>query len=332
MKKMCMMSYYGPNESLGLASNCIGKYGFVMYDFPLYKHIHEHIPNYVDLIVNFIKENEIEYIFWWYINIPTNEFKYIKDITCVKYAYFNWDEPHNWPYCDIINKMSYMDFAFVSCRETIKTYESHGCKAICLYPAFDPLTNYAIENIDMDDYRKYNCDISFCCTNLYDDDIMYPNQYIKRKKLVDDIYNSRHEYGYTFYIYGPEKFAKMYPESYRGNAIYCDLNKIFNYSKINLCTHVLCDKDGYLNERIILIGGSGGLVLVDHVKGLEKTFVPNEHVVILDKNNYIEQISNLLSNYHEYVDMRKSFNDLCVKSFTYDVWGDIISRKILFST
>lgn len=320
------MSYYGLVETLDLAAKSL-RSKTPIYDIPLYKHKQEG-TNYVDLITDFIKTNKITHVLWWFINIPTEQFKLIKDTTGVQYIYFNWDEPYNWTDCDIINKMNYIDYAFVSCIETLDIYSANGVDATTLYAGFDQKVNYMIKDIDICDYNKYSCDISICCTNLYEDDAVYPNQYINRKTLIDAVYEGQFVNNYIFHIYGPANLALLYPNSYKGYAKYCELNKIFNYSKINLCTHVLCNKFGYLNERIILIGASGGLALVDLVKGIDTIFEPNKHVLILNKDSYIEQIVNILDNYENYLDMRREFNILCNTRYNYAVWAETIMNKI----
>jgi hypothetical protein len=327
MDKLCVVSYYGPIETIKLAEDELSKY-FDIYDYPLFKYIKEQI-NYTDQFIKYIVDNNIKYVLWWFMNIDTPEFIKIKKQTNVEYIYFNWDEPFNWPHCDIPNKMPYLDYAFVTCKETLQTYIDNGCKhAYCLYPGYSPNVNYMIDTLNIDLYNKYSCDISFCCTNLYENKKLFPDQYINRKELIDDIYKNQFIYNYTFYIYGPDYLKELYPESYKGFTKYEQLNYIFNYSKINLCTHVLNNKYGYLNERVILIGGSGGLILVDHVKGIEDEFNNNEQIIILEKNKYIEQISKILDNYDEYINIRKNLNKVCIEKYTYDKWAEFINNKL----
>lgn len=330
--KICIISYYGPIETIGLAKSFLEKENNEVFDFPLFKYMHDKndkISDYSESLINFIKNNHIEFILWWFINIPTDEFIKIKNETNVKYLFFNWDEPYNWSHCDIVPKMPYFDAVFVTCKETLDIYIKNGCKqAYCLYPGFDQTKNYLKLDINMNDYDKYSCDISFCCTNLYEDTNLYPNQYINRKQLITDIYNGQFTDKYKFNIYGPEFLKDLYPLSYKGFAKYNELNDIFNYSKINLCTHVLNNKYGYLNERVILIGGSGGLLLVDYIDGIEDIFDLNKEIIILDKHFYINQIVSILDNYHSMIDIRKNFNKKCVEKYSYFSWAKYISTII----
>jgi hypothetical protein len=338
MFRICLMSYYGSLETIQLAENALKK-SFAkclkkmqIFNFPIFQNYNEHRNDYVDRTIEYLKNNQINYVLWWFINIPTKDFETIKNATETKYIFFNWDEPYNWNACDIVGKMPSIDYAYVTCQETLTTYKEHGCEAYCLYPGFDQSVNYPIADIDMDDFNKYSCDISFCCTNLYADESEYPDQWINRKKIIDTIYSNQEVFGYKFYIYGSKNLAELYPKSYRGFIKYNGLNKVFNYSKINLCTHVLCNKRGYLNERIFLIGGSGGLVLVDHVDGIENVFIPNEQIIIMDKKSYIKQIVDILDRYDEMIAVRKAFYKCCVEKFTYNHWGMVIAQTLSYNT
>lgn len=331
---LSIISYYGPVETILLAQTALeNKLNRKIYNFPLFKYMHDKcdkVNNYEELLINFIKDNNITHLLWWFINIDTEKFINIKKETNVKYLFFNWDEPYNWLDCDIQNKMKFFDSVFVTCQETLQVYKDNGCnEAYCLYPGFSEEKNYMIKDIDIDKYNKYNCDISFCCTNLYSDEKIYPNQYICRKTIVDNIYLGQDDNNYKFYIYGPEFLKELYPKSYRGFAKYNELNDIFNYSKINLCTHVQNDKGGYINERVILIGASGGLILVDYVKDIEKVFDINNEILVLDKHFYVRQICEILDKYDKYIEIRKNMNKKCLEKYNYDVWAKFIVDKLL---
>lgn len=330
--KLCIISYYGFIETFKYAKEALENNNIEVLTFPLYKYIHDindRKNNYLDLLKEYILDNNIDYVLWWFINIPTDEFIWIKHETNVKYLFFNWDEPFNWKYDDLYTKSKYFDEVFVTCKETLKDYLDNGVNnALCLYPGFSNEVNYKIINIDFEDFNNYACDISICCTNLYEDEKKYPNQYINRKKLIDDIYKNQSKYHYTFHIYGPENLKYKYPKSYKGFSSYYQLNKIFNYSKINLCTHVVSDKYGYLNERCILIGASGGLLLVDSINGIEETFEPNKEIIILDKNNYINQIVNIINNYEDYIDIKNNLHKKVKEKYNYNKWAETISNII----
>ena len=225
----------------------------------------------------------------------------------------NWDEPYNWNMNDIKGKAKLFDHVFVCSSEKLNEYIQNGTKkAHLLYPGYDTSVYYPL------DLKKYKCDISICCTNLY---IGYPNQYVDRNVLIDDIYNNQNKYGYTFHIYGPKSFKDLYPRSYQGYAKYSDGNNIYNSSRINLCTHVQYNANEYLNERAINILGAGGLLLVDRVTGIDKLL--EGKCVFIDKEGYVHQIVDILKHYNKYIPIKEAAYEHS-KKYTWDKWGEYI--------
>jgi hypothetical protein len=327
-----MKIYYELKESLGLAADALREFGHQIASFPMYQYMYDaydKIPNYCEKFIEYIKNNSFDYILWWFISIPTSDFIRIKLETGAKYLLFNWDDPFNWKLADLESKSAYFEAVFVTCNESKKWYLDNGTKlAYCLYPAFSPRIHYPPYQISENEYNKYCCDISFCCTNLYEDDTIYPNQYINRKVLIDAIYHGQKEYNYVFHIYGPEKIGEIYPDSYRGFISYHESHLVFGCSKINLCTHGLGEVDGYLNERVFIIGGSGGLLLVDNPKGLTSIFDPETEVIIIDRENYLPQIREILDNYQEYAPRKENLYQKCLQKYSYRQWAETITNGI----
>lgn len=335
MVKICIVSYYILAETILLAYESLQKKGHSMYNFPLFKYMYDDNDkrnDYLEYMIDFVNGNKIDVLLWWFINIETAEFIHIKNKTNAKFILFNFDEPFMSAERDIKNKAPHFDCVFATCKETLTNYTLNGTKkAYYLLPAFD-IKRCAIENLlSEDDFKKYSCDINFCCTNLYEDETVYPNQYINRKLIVDNIYNNQESGKYTFYIYGPDFLKNYYPKSYKGFIPYDEQYKLILHSKINLCTHVLSNMDGYINERAILVGGSLGLLFVDNVKGIDKIFDVNKELIIIDKYNYIDQIKNVLENYEMYIDMRKNLHNKCANNFTYDHWANYIHDHYLIN-
>jgi hypothetical protein len=332
-KTICIITYYGLKNPLGLAASSLQKLGFNLINFPYIKYAKDKYDakeNYLEMLIEYLKNNKVDIILWWCFDISVSNFEYVilnvnKNI---KNIFFNWDEPFNWNCCNIAEKAKYLDCAFITCEETIKKYINYGCKNayFCLCGHDKTIHNIILD--DLVEHEKYDCDISICFTNLYENNDLYPDQYINRKKLVDNIYNNQTKYGYVFHIYGPEFLKEIYPLSYKGYISYEESNILFNKSKINICTHVICNKNKYLNERAILIAGSGGLLYIDPVKGLEDIFVPNVDCVIIDKDDYLNQIVNILKNYDKYYDIRYNIYQKS-KQYTWDDWAKNIYDNYL---
>lgn len=328
--KILITCYYDIVDALKGASDSLEKEGCIVDSFPLYKYYqdaYDKTDNYLELLDNAIKDG-IDVVLWWFFNIPTLDMeKIVSKNPQAKHIMFNWDEPYNWNSCDIENKAKFFDCVFVTAEERLSDYIKFGCrKAVLLYPGFDRDIHHYLLEENYDDQVKYGCDISICCTNLYDNDSLYPNQYIKRKELVDALYNNQEKYNYKFKIFCPQNIGELYPKSYGGMVKYSDTNKVFNYSKINICTHVQNNSFKYLNERVILVLASGGLLCVDKVNGIE-TLLSNDECIIMDKVNYIEQIVNVLNNYKKYYQVRHKGNKLAQK-YSWDEWAKCIIKNL----
>jgi len=331
MKKILITNYYGLIEALQLSANALSKLNNEIYDYPLFKYsrdLNDKLENYEEHMIKYVQDNQIDVILWWYAGIETEKMEIIVNKTNVKNIFFNWDEPFNWKSCDIYNKAKLWDAVFVSCKETLQQYLDHGTKkSFYLLPGYDEKTHYPIFECNQyieDLEKKYTCDISICVTNLYENLNDFNAQYLNRRPFLDNLYNNQDKYHFKFFIYGPEFLKNIYPKSYRGFISYENTKYVFNYSKINLCTHVISNKYGYINERCILIAGCGGLLYVDPVKGIEEIFQNNVNCVHIDKNNYLSQISSILHNYSKYYKIRHNIYNTS-KNFTYDKWAEKIS-------
>ncbi|CAH6421084.1 Hypothetical protein KVN_LOCUS127 [uncultured virus] len=329
--KILITSYYGPNDSLYYAEKALEKKNFEVVDYPLFKFYmdkYDKLVNYIDHFTNFIIKEKPDIILWWYVGIPSEHMVLIKNKFEIKHIFFNWDEPYSWNNEDMKYKVKIFDCVFACCEETLNKYIIHGVKdAFFCLPGYDPTTHYVIEDINQDEFNKYKCDISFCCTNLYENTLLYPDQYINRKKLLDDIYLNQDKFNYIFNIYGPNFLENLYPKSYKGFINYKDTNKLFNYSKINLCTHVSARRKKSINERTLLILGSGGLLLIDHVNGLEELVDINNDCILLNKNNYLNQINQILTNYNNYKIIKKNAVKKSL-NYTWNVWACNINNYL----
>lgn len=319
-------SYYGLKDSLLSAAKAFTKLGFRVIDYQLYRYSkdeHDKKPNYVEDMIELVNTINPIFILWWYIGIPASDLKVIRDKTNTQHVLFNWDDPFDWITNQINEKAQYIDDAFVTCNSSLQRYISAGCKrSHFLLPAYDPEINHIIFDDSM--YHDYECDISICCTNLYTD-VIYNDQYVNRKILIDNIYENQAKYGYKFYLYGPEWLCNVYPKSYRKRLNHDELNIVFNKSKINICTHV-CNTNMYLNERAILILGSGGLLFIDNIDGIRNILSENE-CVIFNKDDYLDKIVEILKDYDKYYIIRHNGHKKS-KAFTYDVWAKRIANNI----
>ncbi|ARF10643.1 hypothetical protein Hokovirus_2_170 [Hokovirus HKV1] len=328
MTKIIITLYYDFIEPIKTAKESLEKLGIQVIGYPMFKYNSNQTEleiRYEDFI-NFVEVNKPDYVLWWNFYVPERIIERTKLVhPMLKNYMYNWDDPFCWSNAEYADKIKHFDMAFVSSLEKFANYKRLGCDPVLLYPGYNKNIHYPIIYDDDDDKEKYSCDVSFCCTNLYEDKTYFNNQIIPRKQLIDDVYNNQTKYNYKFNIYGPEFLKERYPLSYKGEVRYQDTNKVFNYSKINLCTHVT-DANSYLNERVILIMASGGLLLVDNVKNIDKVFDNNlKNFIILDKNNYIKQIIGILKNYDEYILIRNNCYDT-IQNKDWDNWANMLCQ------
>ncbi len=310
--RITIVSYYGLLEASECAAKALRRLGHEVEGYGL------RIPNYsaIDLN-NKIEKDQI--VLFWTLNLGYEELQFLKQLNPRKiFCFFNWDDPHYWGVGsnDIQRKSKCLDVAFTCCQESVEWYKQHGTKqALFCPPGFDPTIHYFQQD------PNYECDISICCTNLYDGE---PNQIVPRRQLVDLLVGCT---SIRFHIYGPQHFQQQYPNHYKGWIPYDKTHLVYANSKINICTHVIGTKRKYINERAMLITGSRGLLYIDDINGLDELFIAGTECVVIDKDHPVEQIQQLL---HE-VERRESIVQAgyvkAMSCYTYDNWAKIVDSQ-----
>lgn len=324
MKKILLISYYGFKDSLECARRSMEKLGYTVDTYPLFQYAYDSNDkkeNYKEHFNGYIKDTQPDIILWWFIYVPSEVIQFISvnNPSCYSIL-FCWDDPFVWveKNTKLHEKCPYFDLAIATCEETIDEYKKHGSKdAMFLPPGYDPTLNYPMED------EQYDCDVSICCTNLYEDLSIYDDQYFNRRELIDLLVTIP---DIKFHIYGPEFLKLRYPHNYRGFSQYSDLNKIYNKSKINICTHVCSSKSKYINERTILILGSGGLLMVDPVKDMDK-LISGDECVYIQKDRIVDQIRDILLNYDSYKTIKSNGRKKSME-YTWDKWAESLHKKI----
>lgn len=325
----------GLRETLLSASTYLKHKGHDIFDYPLMLNQRNGNESIVQDIIENIIEKKIDVVLWWYYNISTVDMCSIKNTlersnVPIKFILFNWDEPYNWCSHDNLGKANLIDIAFITCKSSVKKWVDAGAgKAICLYAAYDPLIHTPFTS------KSHMCDISICCTNLYTSKKLYPGQYMNRHKLINLIYDNQSKYGYTFDIYGPESLKHLYPRSYKPFVRYGDLSLVFAKSKMNLCTHVTNNCQGYLNERVGLVMASGGLLLVDDVGNESGIIKDGANCFIFDREDPIKSITDILKLYDTDEGKIDDMKQQAIKDarvLHYGNWADTIDKGIRMFT
>ena len=292
--KLLIVGWYNLINPIITAKEYFSILGYDVYFLPLL-YFREKIK-YSELeesVLCFIKNIDPSTILWWNWECPPEILKKIKENTKdVLHLLFNWDHPYclsEWDnnYNRKITSCNIWDICFVTGDCKLDKYIKSGSSEAYY------LRMFSDENIHFPEYdKKYECDISIVCTNLYDDITMFPDCILSRKEIIQNIIDC----GINIHIYGPEHLKNIFPNNYKGFIHFMDNHKVFYNSKINLCTHV---NNGYkyCNERVGTILSSGGLLFCDKVNGINEILTDGYDCILIDPENYISQIKNILNNY-----------------------------------
>lgn len=258
---------------------------------------------------------------------------------------YNWDDPYVWTdgSNDMKSKAPLFDVALVSCQESCAWYVNAGVRMAAVYclPGFDPEVQTTKDGSGIDD--SGSVDVSICCTNLYENKKTFPEQLSPSRKAIVDAFAAQSDV--TFRIYGPATaFAEKYKENYGGELRYTDTHKAFANSRLNICTHVVGNRMGYMSERVSLVLGSGGLLWMDRVP---QALLTEEHVAFIemDENTdsdsafssaparILQQAKRLLAPENAAVleAKRQQGRALALQRLTWFSWARRVKKYIEFS-
>tara|TARA_Y100000991_G_C21973257_1_gene350714 strand:+ start:488 stop:2545 length:2058 start_codon:yes stop_codon:yes gene_type:complete len=274
---------------------------------------------------SFIKNIDPNIILWWNWECSEDILHKIKENNQnILHCLFNWDHPfclsewdnkHNRK----ITQKNIWDIVFVTGDCKLSEYLDSGSKEAYY------LRMFADDQIHFPEGDKeYECDISFVLTNLYEDKSMFSDQIFDRKTFLENIIKEK---DIKLKIYGPIHLKNNFPDHYSGEVHFLNNHKVFYNSKINLCTHVT-NGNKYLNERVGTVLSSGGILLCDKVDNIDSILTDKKDYILIDQNNYIEQIKNILANYNEYKHIKENAVITAKKKFSPRFWSKYIDQKI----
>ena len=323
MKKIIIISFYELKEHMVNIKNIFSdKYYFDVDFYPLFMYAYDtnsKINNYLDHFIDFLKEKSPDIILWWFLDVPNSVFKTVRiKFPNTLFIMYNPSDPQNIN-VNLFEKAKNFDILMTVCEGSIKKYKAYAkIPDIIFNPCgYDPEYFYPILNIDpeLDSSNLYFADISFYCPSFYQKDKLFLDWEI----FIRDIIEYCKLKNKIFKLFGGIFLQQLFPENYFGEIEYINLNKLYNFSKINICLHFTCTESLFLNEHVFPILGSGGFLFIDAVKNLDKLFGKDVNCVIIDKEKYINQIDTILSYYDEYTSIKSNGNELS-KEYTWEKW------------
>lgn len=324
--KICLVGSFNLAHGYLGAARALEERGVDVNFIPAAFYKSEHPKNHVSLLLDELKKDDSDFILWWRAEtLKEDELLYLKEKVNKKFIMYSWDDPFQWEvHKEMSGKCKALDIAFSCCMDSVSLYEKNGCKAVYCPPGYDP----SVHKPSYD--KKYESDISLVCTNLYHGRDLTKYPHLSRKTLCDWITEDS-SLKSKFKIYGPEYFNIFYPDNYCGWIDFESSCKVFSSSKINICTHIRPDGNMYINERVCQILGSGGLLLVDSVNGIEKVLNPEKDCLLINGQNkdlFLNQIKDILNNYEKYEQVRENGLKKAEADLTWGNWAQIIINNL----
>lgn len=338
MKKILIISFYELKEYLYHIKELFESYYFEVINYPLLQYaydVNDKIQNYHVNMNEYIDSNNPDIVLWWFIDVPVEVFKYIKsNHPSIFYIMYNMDDPINLNN-DTIEKAKIFDMVVTPCENSINVYKTNsnvkyvifgpvGYDKSLFVPIFDP------DNMDYHNFKnKYECDISLLCYNMYLDKDHYSDQLVYKRELINNIIALCRNKDYKLKLYGTYILGELYPQYYFGDIPYHEKNFLFNFSKINLVSSPSKNKSLCICENVFQILGSGGLLMIDEMKNIDKIFKDNQNCIIYNQTNYLDKITEILSDYNSYKHIRKN-SYILSKNYSWDVWTENIIKYVGF--
>ena len=323
--KLLLIGWFHLINPVITAKNYFEILGYDVFFLPLLSYRQKFIGEKLYSALNsFIKNIDPNVILWWNWECEREIiFKLKTNFDNAVHCLFNWDHPFclsDWElkHNRKITQQNIWDICFVTGDCKLEKYLESGSKEAYY------LRMFADEEIHFpDEDDKYKCDVSIVCTQLYEDKRKFKDQIFDRKSFIQNIIDSN----INIKVYGPEHLKTVFPNNYCGFAHFLENHKVFYNSKINICTHVT-DGNKYCNERVGTILSSGGLLFCDRIKSIDKILTDGHDCILLDKDNYINQIKKILSNYDKYKYIKENAIITAKKKFSPKKWSGFIHEKV----
>lgn len=271
----------------------------------------------------FVRENNVKNMLIWHRGCITEEIINSIRPYLSKIILFNWDALYlntkKTPNFDK-NSIKYLDCVFITSYDIDNYYISNGAKKwFYLLPPYSQEIHHPLSEID----KTYECDISFCFTNIYED---FDIQNINRKDFLIELMKAADNYNWNLGLYTSERYKTFCGKYYRGYIDYDNTHKLFYSSKINISIHG-ANLDHYINERCILVMASGGLLLVDSVEGIRDSLKDGAVIMKNKISDIMYQIKDILENYDKYSIFKERALDI-VKEYNISNWWNKIYAEI----
>ena len=323
-----LVLYYQPRDQLETIPVALAQEGIrVQSTFGIQQALQEHQPEEATRrLVTWVRAEKITCLLWWWLPETEDVLRGLREaVPEIRLVLFNWDEPYVWerPHCQEWSKQCrFLDAVAATCESSLVNYRMHGsprtkftragCDAVKFHPQPEPATIV--------------WDLVLICTNLYADKTLYPNQLVDRTRFLCQLHED--EPTLRIAVYGPAEFKDVFGDMYQGWCPYEKLPGVVNSAHVNLCTHVTCFEEGYLNERVGQILCSGSILYIDQIRGSEDILQDGVNCVQIHPAKAREQLLTLLADKPKMQEIKNSARTTGLGHFTWSSWAKSIAPLI----
>lgn len=318
--RICVTTWYGLRDTLLNAANHLRIRGHKVYDLATLLVKTE--------VVQALVEMRLDLLIIWAMNIAAETIRHLR-IQCpnVRVVIFNWDDPHvRLVSMEYIALAKTVDHVF-SCVKPDTQYIQGVTQELVPYSVphsylLPPYPYYTFIEEDEEANLlpgQFTHDIAFLIGNLYANE---PAVAVNREYLIHAL-----QPHFKVVVYGGADVQKAFPEVYGGHLDFNGVSLVLTQrvAKLWISTHV-CIADGYLNERCMLIMGSGNVLVTETIPGT--CDLPVGTYVHMDLGNLVPFFASLLQESPERLDMiRRRAKSYVADKHSYKQWCDAILSR-----
>lgn len=128
MKNIVIISFYELKDYLLDVKEKFEQHKFNVFNYPLYKYAydkHDKIDYYDKHMNEYIKNNDVHIILWWFLDVPLDIFNCVKNNNSEKlFVMYNSDDPNNFN-DELLEKSKIFDIIVTPCNKNIDSYKLH---------------------------------------------------------------------------------------------------------------------------------------------------------------------------------------------------------------
>lgn len=328
MRKLLFIIFYEAKDYLLYIKEQFEKYQIEVITYPLFRYAYDandKIPDYKEHLNKFINETNPDIVLWWFTDVSIDVFKYVIQLNKNRYfIIYNSDDPINLNK-DIFDKCKLFNLIVTPCNGSIYKYKLFSSNKNILFGpfGFDPNLHFPINPDEFINYDKelnrFSADISIYCHNLFMNKEYFPSQRIYFPDMITNLSTYAKNNNRVFKLYGPHTFKEYYPENYCGDVEYYNINMLHNFSKLNIVLHGDPSSSLAINQYVMSVLGSGGVLMIDNIKDIDKILTDGKDCLVLDDVNYIKQINYVLNNYNAYSKIKTNAVNAAA-NYSWDEW------------